>query len=231
MRFAEPAWLLWLAGVPALGVLAWLVAVRRRRALALFAGGSAHLASFVSRVSVHRRAVKALLLLLAAAAGIAALARPQWGMRVEPISHRGVDVVLVLDTSLSMAAPDVPPDRLALARQSARALVGKLAGDRLALVTFAGRATLVCPLTPDTAAVQLFLDTVDVTSVSAPGSALAEALRAALSAFGERPAPGSERGRAVVLLSDGEDHEGGIEEVLKELAAADVAVFTVGCGT
>ncbi len=230
MRFAEAGMLWLLLALPLLGVAAWAAAVRRRRAIEAFAGGPAHLDAFRSEVGRHRRATRVLLLLAAAAFGILAAARPQWGTRVEPVTRKGVDVAIVLDTSASMSARDVPPDRFGLARQDARLLLDRLAGDRVALVTFAGRGTTVCPLTPDVTAAGLFLDTIEPDDTSAPGTALADAVRAALQALG--PASSSRsRGRAVVLLSDGEDHEGTIDEAVESLRSAGVTVLAVGCGT
>jgi Ca-activated chloride channel family protein len=173
------------------------------------------------------------LLLLAAGAGIVALARPQWGVRLEPIERRGVDVVLVLDTSLSMATQDAAPDRLGLARHAAGELIRRLGGDRVALVTFAGKATLSCPLTLDHEAARLFLDSVDVESVPVPGTALAEAVRAGLRAFGPEGADAAREGqhRAIVLFSDGEDHEGELDAAIAMARRAGVTVHAVGCGS
>jgi Ca-activated chloride channel family protein len=230
MRFARPEllWMLLLLPVLAGGLLA--VAARRRRALERFAGGAANRSRFLDEVSFHRRAAKALLWLLAAGAAIVAVARPQWGTRLEPITRTGIDVVVAIDTSRSMAAEDVPPNRLGQALHAASSLVSRLAGNRVALITFAGRATLVCPLTVDHGAAKLFLDTVEIDSTPVPGTALAEALRVALRAFGE---PGSDtaRTRAIVLFTDGEDHEGEIEDALAALKRAGVAVYAVGTGT
>jgi Ca-activated chloride channel family protein len=230
MRFARPE-LLWLLLVlPVLGAGMWAVAARRRRALERFAGGAAHRARFLVEVSPHRRAAKTLLWLLAAGSVLVAAARPQWGTRLEPITRTGIDVVVAIDTSRSMAAEDVPPSRLGQATHAAASLLTRLRGNRVALVTFAGRATLICPLTVDHAAAKLFLDTIEIDSAPVPGTALAEALRVALRAFGE-PDEAASRTRAVVLFTDGEDHEGEIDEALSELERAGVAVYAVGTGT
>jgi Ca-activated chloride channel family protein len=233
MRFAE-AWILTLMLlVPLGGAAAAFFAVRRRKALARFAGGASRTARFLDQVSPHRRAIRVLLLLLGSAAGILAAARPQWGTRLEPVTRKGVDVVIAVDTSLSMAAQDVPPDRLRQAKHAADALVRRLAGDRVGLVTFAGKATIACPLTLDTEAVRLFLDALDVNSVPFRGTTVARAAEVAVRAFGGGSTPSSRevRGKALVLFSDGEDHAGNIEDAARLLERSGIRVFAVGCGT
>ena len=139
--------------------------------------------------------------------------------------------MVVLDTSFSMAAEDVSPSRLALARHAIDSLVERLAGDRIALVTFAGRPALECPLTVDQAAVRLFLDSVTVESTAVPGTALAQALRLAMDVLARDGAGSGDRDRAIVLFTDGEDHEGGLDEIVAEMERAGVGVFAVGLGT
>jgi Ca-activated chloride channel family protein len=140
-------------------------------------------------------------------------------------------VVLLIDTSQSMAAQDVPPDRLGQARHAAASLVKRLQGDRVALVTFAGKAALACPPTLDQEAVLILLDALDVEIVPVAGSALADGLERARAAFGEAPPLGVGRGRALVLFTDGEDHEGGLDGAAKALRDSGVTLYAVGCGT
>jgi Ca-activated chloride channel family protein len=232
MRFAVPQMLWALAAVPVLGALLWLAALRRRAALESFAGGGRQARRAAESVSVHRRAAKAICLLVAATAGILAAARPQWGQGTETITRKGIDLVIVLDTSKSMAAEDVTPSRLARGVRAASSLLSRIEGDRVALVTFAGKPALSCPLTLDHEAVRLFLDAVDVESVSVGGTALAEALAAGARALGPPAAEGTEaKGRALLVISDGEDHEGGLDAAIAALKQAGVVVFAVGCGT
>jgi Ca-activated chloride channel family protein len=231
MRFMNPE-LLWLIlALPVLALMGWRSAVRRRRRLEWFAGGADHATRFRGEVSVHMRAAKHLLLQFALLLLIVAAARPQWGARLEPVTRKGSDVVIVLDSSLSMAAEDVAPSRLGYAKHAVDSLLRRLVGDRVALVTFAGQATLACPLTPDQAAVRLFLDAVEAESVQVPGTALAEALRLGVRALGPVDPTEEERGRTLILFSDGEDHEGGVEEMAAELKREGVALYTVGVGS
>lgn len=231
MRFANPEVLWLILALPALGLATLWSLGRRRMAMQRFAGDAEFVGRFDGQVNVHLRAAKLLLLYFALLAAIVAAARPQWGTRLEPVTRRGVDVVIVLDHSLSMAAEDLAPDRLSHAKHAIDSLLQQLAGDRAALVTFAGQATLMCPLTLDHSAIRLFLDTVDVESVQVPGTALAEALKLAVDTFGDERPGGVERSRALVLFTDGEDHEGGVDEVIRDLEDARVSVYAVGCGT
>jgi len=231
MRFASPELLLWLLALPALAALSWASARARRRALARFAGGVGYVERFHTTVSVHRRIVKRLLVGATLGAAIVAAARPQWGMSLEPIESRGVDLVLLLDTSLSMAAEDIAPSRLAYARHAIDSLLRTVPGNRVALVTFAGRATLVCPRTPDHAALRLLLDTIEPEATHGGGTALADGLRVARRALiGDRD-ESTDHGRAIVLFTDGEDHEGGTEDVAAELHRDGILTFVVGCGS
>jgi len=231
MRFAAPELLWLLLALPLLALVGWWAHSARDRALRRFAGAREYVSRFTGQVSRNRRAIKQLLLYLALATLSVTLARPQWGTRLEPITRHGSDIILILDTSLSMASEDLAPSRLAQAKHAIGSLLDLLAGDRVALVTFAGEANANCPLTVDHGAVRLLLESVDVNTVSLPGTALGQALRTALGLLrsGEREV--EDRGKAIVLLSDGEDHEGELEPVLDELARSRVLVYTVGCGS
>jgi len=231
MRFAAPEWLGLLALLPLWALAGLWVRARRRRALERFAGGGGYVSRFVGEVSPHRRAIKLLLLYLALGTLPVALARPQWGTRLEPITRRGADVMMVLDASLSMSAEDLAPSRLGQAKHTISALLDRLEGDRAGLVTFAGEAHLSCPLTVDHGAIRLFLESIDAEAVPVPGTALAQALETGFQALHIEEQGMDNRGRALVVFTDGEDHEGDLDPVLEKLADHGVAVYSVGCGT
>jgi Ca-activated chloride channel family protein len=232
MRFADPVLLWGLLAVPLLAALVVYAGAKRRRALAVFAGGDAHVERLRGEVSVNRRAAKAIALLVALTGAIVAAARPQWGQGTETITRKGIDVAIVLDTSASMSAADVAPSRLARGVRAASSLLDRLEGDRVALVTFAGKSAVACPLTLDHEALRLFLDAVDVESVSVPGTALAAAIEQGVRALGPPAGDGTEaKGRALVVISDGEDHEGGVEGAILAAKRAGVVVYGIGCGT
>ncbi len=226
MRFAQPEFLYLLAVAPLL-ILFFAARFRRRRE-ALGKLGEPELVDRLSRSTIAgRQPVKAALTLVALSCFAVALARPQFGTRSETVSQTGFSVMVALDVSNSMLAEDVRPNRLVRAKYAVRSLVRKLRNDRVGLVVFAGSAFLQCPLTSDYSIVELFLDGIDTRTVGTQGTAIAEALRIAGRSF-----QADQRGhKAVVLITDGEDHQDDPVAAAAELAALDVRVYVVGIGT
>jgi Ca-activated chloride channel family protein len=226
MFFAQPHWLWALLLLP-LAALAEAWATRRDRArTALLVARP--LWPKVVRAPGARWRYPRLALLLAGAAGLViALARPQWGIVREKIEREGVDVVLLLDTSGSMATEDVPPNRLQLAKTALLNLVQRLDGDRFALVAFEGDAYPLVPLTLDADAIGLFLETLEPGAVPTPGTSLGAGLARGLDAFADN----ARQNKVMVLVSDGEDLEGEVDEAVSRAKEAGVVVHTVAVGT
>ena len=178
-------------------------------------------------ISRARQGFKSLLILLVAGLSVLALARPQFGTKMELMKRKGLDVVVAVDVSLSMYAEDIKPNRLARSKQEIGKFVDRLAGDRVGLVAFAGEAFLQCPLTTDYSAFKIFLDVLGPDLIETPGTDVATALEASLKAFD----PKDRKYRVVVLLTDGEDHSGRAEKVAEEAARLGAAVYTVGIGS
>jgi Ca-activated chloride channel family protein len=229
MRFATPEWLWLLLAMPALVAAGLFFSWRRRSALRDFAGGSRHYPRFAAGVGHNRRTLKAVLLFAMVLFGILAAARPQWGGRQEPVTRSGNDVMIMLDTSLSMACEDVSPDRFQRALLAAESLVRRLPGDRIGLVTFSGAGMLNCPLTLDHGAVKMFMDAVDIRSDSVPGTALSDALTVALNGFSSQHGDG--RGKSIVLFTDGEDHEAGLDDFFAAAGKQNLVLHAVGVGS
>lgn len=226
MSWGNPIWLWGLALVPLLAaVLAWGAWSRRRRLHALARPSTA--SRLVMAGGEARRVLRAALLVLALTFVVLALARPRWGTSLEPIRTRGIDVVLAVDVSRSMRTEDVRPNRLTLARAAAVELADRLGGDRVGLVAFAGSALTLCPLTLDRGALEMYLGLLDADLVPRQGTALGEAIRRAMDMF-DREAHAR---RVLVLLTDGEDHEGDPLEAAREAQAEGIVVHTVGMGT
>jgi Ca-activated chloride channel homolog len=226
MIFASPWWLLALLLLP-LAALLEVVSTRRDRARTARLVARPLWSRVVRRPVESTRFVRLVLFLVAGAGLVLALARPQWGIVREKVEREGVDVVLVLDASGSMATEDVAPSRFFLARQALASLVARLSGDRFGLVAFEGEAYPLVPLTLDADALGLFLDTLEPGVVPSPGSSLGAGLVRGLDLFVDK----ERRNKVMVLVSDGEDLEGEIEAAVARAKEAGVVVHAVGVGT
>lgn len=226
MRFAHADMLWLLALVPILVLLAVWALAARRRAVRRYAGPvlAAQLTESVSR---GRQTGKSALFVAGVFFGLWALAGPQFGARLEMAQRRGVDVVVCLDVSRSMLARDVKPSRLERARHQIGELLDRLEGDRVGLVLFAGKAFVQCPLTLDYGALRMLLASVDAGSMPSQGTALADAVDLARTCFDEV----DRQYKAIVLLSDGEEHVGDAVRAAEAAGAEGVRLYAVGMGT
>jgi Ca-activated chloride channel homolog len=227
MKFENPQMLGLLAvTVPLLVVFLWWEWRKRLALIAQFVRSRllAHLTVGVSRT---RQKIRLGLLVGAVASLFLALARPQWGMAWEEVKSRGLDIVVALDTSRSMLAPDVAPNRFSRAKLAVLDLQHLAKADRLGLVAFAGSAFLQCPLTLDEDAFRQSVEAVSVGIIPQGGTALAEAIEAGLAAFKSE----EENDKVMVLFTDGEDHENGAVAAAEKAATAGVHLFTIGIGT
>jgi Ca-activated chloride channel family protein len=190
-------------------------------------GDPAVLRLMVDPMAGRRQRLKAVLLTLASVCFAAALAGPHWGRRFQEVHRRGTDVVIAVDVSASMLAEDVKPNRLVQAKRELGLIIDRLPGDRVGLVAFAGTAFLQCPLTLDYGAARTLLDLIDTDLIPKPGTSLAAAVEAACDAFD----PGSRQGKALILLTDGEDHSGRLPKAVERAREEGVRVFAVGFGS
>lgn len=226
MRFGDAQAFWFLLVVPA-AILFFAVAFRKkRRALTRF-GSPELMRKLTAATSWKRQWAKAALTVCGLVFLVLALAQPRYGMRLELLHRRGVDVIVALDTSLSMLAEDIRPNRLTRARFEIESFIDRLEGDRIGLVAFAGRSFTLCPLTLDYGAAKLFLDSIDTDIIPVRGTAIAEAIRASTRAFGSE----ERKYKVMVLITDGEDHAGDPVEAAKAAADAGVRIFAVGVGT
>ncbi len=228
MIFVHPGWLI--AGFAAcLGALwTWRVYdARQRRTLEAFV--SPHLGVELTRsISVSRRRLKRSLFIAAVVLLFAALAEPQAGFHLEQVKRRGNDIIFAVDTSRSMLTPDVKPNRLVRAKLAIDDLVGRLDGDAVGLVAFAGSAFLQCPLTLDYGAFHESLAALDTRIIPRGGTDISSAIRAAQSALRNRA--GSDK--VLILVTDGEDLEGDALDTAKAAYKQDgLKIYTVGVGT
>lgn len=156
-----------------------------------------------------------------------ALMGPQIGTRVKPVERKGVDLVFALDTSVSMDAEDVKPSRIAKAKFEISRLIRELKGDRVGIIVFAGSSHLYLPMTTDYEAAHLFLNDIDTQMIPTQGTALSSALETGISAFTEE----SEKYKVLILVTDGEDHEGRAIDIAREAAETGMTIYTVGVGS
>lgn len=229
MTFAHPRLLWALAiGLPAVALFLWWSWRERRRLIGLFVPQRLQDALTIG-LSPRRARLRGLLLVLGLGVLVVALARPRYGIGTVEVTQRGLDILVAIDTSRSMLAEDAGPglSRLRRAKLAALDLARLAKTDRVGLIAFAGTAFLQCPLTIDDEAFRQSVELLDIGIIPQGGTSLAAAIRTAIAAFQSHP----EGIRALVLITDGEDHEAGVAEATREAAADQVRVFTVGVGT
>jgi len=228
IRFGHLEYLVLLWLVPLMVGLSIYSFARKRRALELFADVNLH-ERLTPNVSRARQKLKAALVIGGVFFIICALIEPQYGVYYKEMHSKGRDIVIVLDTSRSMLAEDVSPNRLERAKLAISDLVDKLRskrGDRIALVTFAGNASVRCPLTLDYAFFSQMLSDVDTRTQARGGTAIGDAIRKATQTFDDK----LKRFKDVILITDGEDHDSYPIEAAKEAAAKGISIHTVGIG-
>jgi len=217
-------WLL-LVLVPALIVFFWWTMRVRRRLMTQFIEARL-LPGLISGVSITRQKIRIACLICAAALVLIALARPQWGFTWQESKQKGLDIVVAIDTSKSMLATDIAPNRLTRAKLAALDLMQQAKSDRLGLVAFAGGAFLQCPMTIDDNAFRQSVEALDVNIIPQGGTALAEAINTALKAFRE-----GNNFKVLVMFTDGEDNDEGALDAAKSAAKEGMKIFTIGIGT
>ncbi len=226
MDFAQRGYLYFLTLVPLAALfLAW--AAWRRRSVVARLGNPFLIATLSASVSHRRRRWKTALWFVALMALIIALARPRWGTMVTVNVQEGVEVMVTLDVSESMLAEDIKPNRLMRAKLTVEELMDRLGGNEVGLVLFSGAAFVQFPLTADLHTARAFLDAAGPASISRPGTALEEAIRVALGGFPQERATS----RVILLLTDGEGHEGSPPAVAEEAAQQNVVVHAIGFGS
>jgi Ca-activated chloride channel family protein len=226
MDFAKAEYLTLLWSMPAAAAfLLW--AGRQRRAALKRLGQPRLIATLAGSISAARRRWKTGLWFTALLALIVATARPRWGTQVWVSAREGVEVVVALDVSSSMLAEDIKPNRLARAKLTIEELMTRLGGNDVGLVSFSGAAFVQFPLTNDFSTARSFLDAAQPETISRPGTALEEALRVAMGAFPEKVATN----RVILLLTDGEGHEGDPIRAAQEAANEGVTIHAIGFGS
>lgn len=226
MHWGAPQFLNLLWSVPLMGLLLYALTRWRENRLRDVMDEQV-LAMLLPPHRRRRQAWQLALWLAAMALGVVALARPQWGEKWIEVRHMGLDIAVVLDTSNSMRAEDIRPNRLERAKLGVRDLVNHLRGDRIGLIPFAGDSYLYCPLTSDYGAFLMMLDDIHAGIIPRGGTAIEQALRKAVQSFDDHLLAD----RVIVLVTDGEDHDGNPLAVLDDLRRRNIRLFAVGVGS
>ena len=225
-RFGEPAYLYLLILLPALAALYLYSNYVRRKRIREY-GDPALLERLMPTVSKYRPDVKFWLVFAALGMVIFMLARPQFGSKMETVKRQGIETVVALDISNSMLSQDVTPSRLEKSKKLLSRLIDKLDNDKVALIVFAGDAFTQLPITSDYVSAKMFLGSINPSLIATQGTDIGGAINLALKSF----TPNEGVGRAIVLITDGENHEGGAVEAAQEAAKRDVRVFVLGVGS
>jgi Ca-activated chloride channel family protein len=225
-RFANPQYLYLLLILPLI-VLFFLFNEFRKRRTFRRLGEEVLVKKLVPDLSTYRPFIKFIFQLIAISLAIIMLARPQFGSKVEQIKRQGVEVIIALDVSNSMMAEDIQPNRLERAKQAISRLVETLDNDKIGLIVFAGDAFTQIPITTDYISAKMFLSTVNPDIVPKQGTAIGAAIDLGIRSF----TPGLGKSKAMIIISDGENHEDDPIAKAKEAATAGIVIFTIGIGS
>lgn len=224
-KFENPQYLYALLAVPVMIILFIGLSFWRKKALKRF-GDSRLLAILIPDFSKGWPIVRLIMLLFGLTFLIFGIADPKIGSKLEEVKRQGIDLVICLDVSNSMNAQDIKPSRLESSKRSISRLIDQLKGDRIGIVVFAGRAYVQLPITTDYSAARMFLSTINTNIVPTQGTAIEEAINTALNSFDFEDT----HSKAIIIITDGEDHDGDAIKATQEAAAKGVKVFTIGMG-
>jgi Ca-activated chloride channel family protein len=225
-RFANPDFLYLLLLLPVIVLLYIINEIRKKRALKKL-GNIELVGTLVPEMSRSRPLIKFILQSIAFLAAVIMLSRPQFGSKLEDVKKQGVEVIIALDVSNSMLAEDIQPDRLTRAKQAISRLVEDLSNDKIGLIVFAGDAYTQIPVTTDYISAKMFLSTINPDMVPKQGTAIGAAINLGMRSF----SPGEDKSKALVIITDGENHEDEPLASAEEAAKAGIVIHTIGIGS
>jgi Ca-activated chloride channel family protein len=225
-RFANPDYLYLLLLLPVMVLLYILNAFRKKRAI-LRMGDPVLISRLMPDLSRIRPAIKFTLLFFSISMVIIVLARPQFGSKLEEVKKEGAEVIIALDVSNSMLAGDIQPDRLTRAKQALTRLIDNLDNDRIGLIVFAGDAYTQIPITTDYVSAKMFLNAIGPDMVPKQGTAIGAAIELGMKSF----SPGEGKSKAMIIITDGENHEDDPVARAAEAAKAGIVIHTIGIGS
>lgn len=225
LRFENPQYLYWLLIIPVLVAIYVLIRLWNKRQFGRFANVKLR-GYLVPMFSNARANTKFVIFNLIIALLIIGVANLQSGSKMEKVKREGIDLFLCVDISNSMHAEDIAPNRLERSKQAISKLISKLGGDRIGIIVFAGNAYVQLPITTDYSAAKMFLSTVDTDLIPTQGTEIGRAIELAIKSFGE-----NEHNKAIVIISDGEDHENGdAVKAAQDAAKYGIKIYTIGMG-
>ncbi len=226
IKFAHPEYLTWLFVLPALAALFWYTWYLKRRTLRRYGDRP-----LVRRMIPERSRIKfwlrASMLLLAVAFVLVAYANPKVGTRFEEVTRKGIDLIVAVDVSSSMRAEDIQPNRIKAAKKELQNLINNLKGDRIGIIVFAGEGYTQLPLTSDYNAALMLTDVITTGIAPKPGTAIGAAINLAAQSFEKEEG----KHKALVIITDGENHEDDPVAAAKEAAEAGIVIHTIGMGS
>lgn len=225
-RFEDPIYLYLLLLIPVLALIRWWMVMIQRKRLRRF-GDLELVRQLMPDVSRFRPLVKFCLLLAALALLIVMLARPQMGTRISQEKRTGIETIIALDISNSMLAEDVAPSRLDRAKMMVENLVDHFTNDKIGLIVFAGEAFVQLPITSDFVSAKMFLSSIEPSLIETQGTDIATAINMATHSFTQEEGVG----KAIIVITDGEDHEGGALEAAQEAKDKGMRVYLLGIGS
>ena len=225
-RFADPTYLYLLAVIPVLAIIRFLTYRNQKKRLRKF-GDPKLLRSLMPDVSRFRPAVKFWILQGALALLVVMLARPQFGTKISNEQRTGIETIIAMDISNSMLAEDITPSRLDRSKMMVENLVDHFTNDKIGLIVFAGDAFVQLPITSDYVSAKMFLSSIDPSMMATQGTDIARAIDMATHSFTQEEGIG----KAIIVITDGEDHEGGALEAAEAAKKAGMRVYVLGVGS
>ena len=225
-RFEDPIYLYALVLIPVLALIRFLTVRHQKKRLRKF-GDPALVRELMPDVSRFRPLVKFWLLQAALALLIVMVARPQFGTKISHEKRKGIETIIALDISNSMLAEDVAPSRLDRSKMMVENLVDNFSNDKIGLIVFAGDAFVQLPITSDYVSAKMFLSSIDPSMITTQGTDIARAIDIASHSFTQQEGVG----KAIIVITDGEDHEGGAMEAANEAKDKGMRVYVLGVGS
>ena len=225
MHWGNPYYLFLLLLTPVFFILIGIAGHRRRKRFQKFAENRFY-DFYLQEFSAFHWSLKNVIFVLALMFMIVAVARPQWDKEVQIVRKEGIDIVVCIDVSKSMDAQDIQPSRIERARDQISLFIDQLKGDRIAIVAFAGRSFVQCPLTDDYGAAKLFLSLLDTETVPSYGTDIGGAIAKAVTLYKEE-----DKHKVIIIISDGEDLEANAIKIAEEAAKTSAIIYTLGVGS